>query len=159
MPFISELEKNCDIIQIKSDVDYRQKMILHEYSTTFHEKNVVKCFLYPKSKENIDKFEHYLNKFACGKPEKNLTLEVNTGRCIKFPCRGSVSKISFDHIMKSEFGSSDFRAIFRNVSILFLENMTPVDLSFKNESARFIMFVSLEDRRALQSQDQTVRSL
>lgn len=145
LPFIDDLSYNCEIVHVKSDLDYREKIMLEELTKTFKDSERVKCFLSAKDPIQVQQFNRYFSQFAGNKLQKKIAIEVNEGRCIEIAGIGNVSRVKLDFLTKSDFGASDFRAIFDYVRVLFLEDVFPMDVTVKNQTARFIMLVSLSD--------------
>ena len=116
-------------------------MFLQEINRSTKAEDRVSCFLFPNDKNNQEIFNKYINEFTGGKKQKTLNLEVNEGRCIKIPGLGKTSRIDLDFLITNNFGAADFRALFDNIRVLFLEVHRQIDVSSRNECARFIMMV------------------
>ena len=116
-------------------------MVIKELNMSMKTTDRVQCFLSPKTDVNKMLFEKYYSEFTGNKKQKTIGLEVNEGRCIKIPAVGKVSRMSLDFVINSSLGAADFRAIFRHVRVLFLENVVQIDASIRNDTARFVMMV------------------
>jgi predicted ATPase len=156
---VGELSVHSDLFNIKSELDYREKLMLEELNSRHEEGDWVRCFFTPVTSDSQRTFENFYAECTGKKPQKILEIEVNEGRTIKIPGVGNVCRIDFRDLMDRSWASNEFRAIFDHIRILFLENVSPIDVSVRNQAARFIMLVHSTDRRALQPQDQTVHDL
>lgn len=54
---------------------------------------------------------------------------------------GKLFIINFDHLENKHWGASDFLAICQETSIVLLDNLRAIDLSDRNLSRRFILFI------------------
>lgn len=142
LPFIGDLAVHCDVFHIQSELDYREKMMIDEFNRTRSESDWIRCFFTPVTPETSRIFEGYYSEISGNKPQKTLELEVNQGRCIKLPGVGNISRIDFEILMENQWGPNEFRAVFDHVRFLFLENVRPIDVTSRNECARFTMMAS-----------------
>lgn len=116
--------------------------MLEELNKRHQEGDWVRCFFTPVTPDTQRTFDNYFAECTGNKPQKTLEIEVNEGRSIKLPGVGNVCRIDFRHLMDQSWAANEFRAIFDHVRILFLENVTPIDVTVRNQSARFIMLVT-----------------
>ncbi len=143
MPFIHDLPNHCTVYEILSEIDYREQMILGQLNKTFKEKGFVNCLIWPFSFENRKLFDKYFKDYTGDKSLVDISLEVTKGRKIDVTGAGRVARISYDFLIKSNFGANDYRAICQYFSLIFIENVKTVDINERNTAARFIIFVDL----------------
>jgi predicted ATPase len=142
VPFIHDLPRHCTVYEVLSDVDYREQMILNELNKTHNARGLVNCLLSPYSAENKIRFDNYFSEYTGGKSVATISVEVMKGRKIDVTGAGRVARVTFDFLIKSNFGANDYRAISEYFSIIFIENVKTIDISDRNTAARFIIFVS-----------------
>lgn len=117
-------------------------MILNELNKTYKERGLVNCLISPYSAENKVQFENYFKEYTGGKSVVPISIEVTKGRHIDVNGAGRVARVTFDFLIKSNFGANDYRAICEYFSIIFIENVKTIDINERNTTARFIIFVS-----------------
>ena len=115
--------------------------MLEELNKNNQEGDWVRCFFTPVTPTTQRQFDNYYAECTGDKPQKVVEIEVNEGRTVKIPGVGNVCKVDFKSLMERDFASNDFRAIFDHIRFLFLENVSPIDVSQRNSSAKFIMMV------------------
>ncbi len=117
-------------------------MILTELNKTYRERGLVKCLLSPYSAENSVVFDNFFKEYTGGKNLGSISVEVTKGRKIDVFGAGHVARVTFDFLIKSNFGANDYRAICEYFSIILIENVKIIDINDRNMTARFIIFVS-----------------
>lgn len=115
--------------------------MIEEFNRTRQDSDWIRCFFAPVTPETSRIYETYYSDISGNKPQKTLEIEVNQGRSVKLPGVGSVSRVDFETLMNNDWGPNEFRAVFDHVRFLFLENVRPIDVTSRNECARFIMMV------------------
>lgn len=145
MPFISELKKHNIVVKLNSEVDYREKLMLTEFNSRFTADDYIDTYYAPFLISEKEKFESMFYKYTGSKPAVESLLEVIKGRNIKVYGTSKIGRFTYKQLIDSNYGAADFIAICHKYHVIFLEDIPKIDVSNKNTTRRFILFVILLD--------------
>lgn len=129
VPFIGELQAHCDVVDMDSDVDYRQ---LGTYSGATY-------FSGPDAKEE---FEKAFSELVHGKAVVPVTLKVMQGRTMEVPMASyGVARFSFSDLFDRALGAADYMALTENFHTILVDRIPVMHVEQRNMVRRFILFV------------------
>lgn len=132
LKFVDEtLKVNCQIFNLDSETDYREKF-LHK---------VKKHYFFPLNKENNDKI---MNIFSHLIHENDYYEEKITvlGRDLLIPkVFDNIAVFEFNDLCCDNLGVADYQAICGKYNIIFLLNIPKLTKEDKNEAKRLILFI------------------
>ena len=141
LPFIPLMKSKCDVIRVDSDIDYREQQVTDELTRASGSEGHFKTFYHPISTENRDGLYDMFKKYSGGRLPKEVSLEVVEGRSITLRGFEKVLWAEFDQLMLGNLGASDFIAITKHYTVVFLVNVPPIDSAHRNLLRRFILFI------------------
>lgn len=146
VPFIDEIKKSLQIIDVQSEVDYRMMVFdrVKKASTT-HEDNV---YFVTGGKSGIGQvatFERFFDKMTKGQSIHDVSLNVQ-GRKVQIPRAGKyddVARFTFDDLCGQAVGASDYYAIASSFHTVFIEDIPQLKLNSINLLRRFITLIDI----------------
>ena len=130
LPFLEMLNKNLDVVEIRSDKDYRLNRA-YEEGTWFM----------PLTPESQDKMRHVFNELIAGKEKQDRHIQVK-GRDIHVKdSAGRVAWFDFAELCEQPRGASDYLTLCDHFDILLLANVPELNDKMRNETRRFIILI------------------
>lgn len=132
LKFVGEtLRKNCQIYNLDSEVDYREKF-LHK---------VKKHYFYPINQENHDYLLNIADHLTHNKEFVDDEIEV-LGRIIAVKkTYENIAIFDFKELCVANLGVADYQAICQKYHIIFLLNIPKLTKEDRNEAKRFILLI------------------
>jgi len=125
------LKESCKIINLDSEIDYREKFL----------NKVKQHYFYPINKENNNKilniFSHLTHK---NKPYKDKITILKRDLIINKSYENIVI-FDFKELCQENIGVIDYQAICKKYDIIFLLNVPKLTKDERNEAKRFILFI------------------
>ena len=136
VPFISILERYCDVIHLESEIDYRSIDLSTLPGIYFDSTDT-------ESKENMEEVFRILcqNEQRNGHKLEPKNLQVfGRNLCIEKAC-GRVAMFSFEDLCMRAKGAVDYIAIANSFSTIIVENIPILSIKRKVELKRFIIMI------------------
>ena len=129
--FKSLFEDNCVVHHVKSKRDHRFELSIGENR-----------FLYPKTIENDESFDHMFVKYINPTDKiKSAYIEVY-GRKILIPISvGKVARFTFKELCCQPLGPADYIKICNHYETIFVDDIPKMKIGQKNEARRLLTFI------------------
>ena len=130
IPFIKNLEKNCEVIQIKGDEDFRQSARIG-----------MKGWYSPLSDENTKVLQDDFNKLI-GEIFPQPEYVPSAGRQIYIPCAAAgIALLDFKDLCEKKLAARDYIEVGARYRGLVIDNIPVLNDEKRNESRRFIWLI------------------
>ena len=130
LPFIDLLEKQLDVLELDSGVDYRLETM-----------QSMKLFMTPLGADTEARLRSYFARLTHGADVRPETLEVN-GRTLEIPMASDgIAFTSFQELCEQPRGSADYLAIASKYDVLFLSRVPEMKPEKRNEAKRFVTLI------------------
>lgn len=124
------LLKNCSVLHLNSDVDYRQQ----------YKQNLAKRY-FISNKKNREIVAEIISKVTKSQKLKSCKLTV-WGREIKIKkTYEKIAVINFADLCAVDFAASDYQTICQNFDLIFLLGLPKLTSENVNEARRFVLFI------------------
>lgn len=140
LPFIDDLKINNEIFHIKTEIDYREELILRELNEKYSKDQKLENFYYPLNDLKKQEFLEIFYKYTGNKNALDSELEVIKGRNVKVKGVGRIGIFKFKYLFDSNLGASDYMAICKKFFVIFIEDFNIVDITDRNLARRVILF-------------------
>lgn len=131
LKFVKEvLEKNCQIINLDNDFDYRGQF-----------SGLIKRYYYPNNSDNKKQVLEIFHEITNYQKPATIIIKL-FGRELKLHnvC-DDVALFSFEDLFKADFSVVDYQAICHNFKLIFLLDIPRLSKEDRNEAKRLIWFV------------------
>ncbi len=125
------LKKHCQIINLDSDIDYRENF-LHK---------VRKHYFYPANKENNKKILNIFSHLSHNKKPYQDKIKVLGRDLIIKKAYENIALFNFKELCQENLGVADYQEICKKYSIIFLTNVPKLSKEDRNEAKRLILFI------------------
>ena len=130
LPFISELQKRMHIVSLAAPTDYRLKKI-----------GSAPVFYSPLSEENLRAMDHVFLDLTGEKKGTRKALTVKGHEFVIPQHVGKTARLSFEDLCGKALGASDYIALARHFTTVFLDHVPLMTLDRRNEAKRFILLI------------------
>ncbi len=132
LKFINEvLKKNCQIYNLDSEIDYREKF-LHK---------VRKHYFYPINQENQDYLLNIMQHLSHEKEFYQDKIKVLGRELVIQKSYENIAVFDFKELCVENLGVADYQEICKKYHIIFLLNIPKLTKEDRNEAKRFILLI------------------
>ncbi len=124
------LLKNCEIVEIQGDVDYR----------TLHKKNLFKRYLVSNQKNRV-LVKEMIKKATNGKKLQPKTIKIWGHDLLLRKTYQKVAVVNFKDLCAENLAAADYRAICKDFDLIFLLKLPKLGDDHPNELRRFTLLI------------------
>eukprot|EP01083_Nonionella_stella_P007901 22736_1 len=131
LPFIDELMKRCETINLDSGIDYR------ESGTRIRD-----TYFHPVTERTEDMMEKAFQTVTNGSTAKKTIIKVMAGRKLEVPrAHEGTARFAFADLCGRALGAADYNALAACFDTVFLDGIPQMDMLQRNELKRFVTLV------------------
>ncbi len=132
LKFVREvLYKNCDLINLDSEIDYRSQYL----------QSVKKHYFFPINEENLQNINEILTKITDNQPLITAEIELLGRKITINKTYKNIAFFDFKELCIDNLGTADYQAICQKFNIIFLINIPKLAKEDRNEARRLILFI------------------
>ena len=132
IPFIELIKKNCEVINIKINTDYRRETL-----------NQSKTYFTPINHETRGEFNKLFNRFVDELHLTTIKIQSNSREIVFNKCSSNILMTDFDKLCEDNLSHQDYINVAKTFKLIFLNNVPELNDQKKDACRRFISLIDM----------------